>query len=124
MAKLFVILIALMNTNIIGQTDLVKFSFNGLSAYGPSPLTPSVTAANVTAVGLTRGSGLGTSGTAGLNAWGGSAANTAATQAAATSSNNVVTFSLTANTGYKLSLTQILAYNIRRSGTGFSTGIW
>ena len=124
MAALFVVLITLMSTNIIGQTDLVKFSFNGLSAYGPSPLTPSVTAANVTAVGLTRGSGLGTSGTAGLNAWGGSAANTAATQAAATTSNNVVTFSLTANTGYKLSLTQIPAYNIRRSGTGFSTGIW
>jgi len=125
MAALFVVLITLMSANIFAQTtDLVKFSFNGLSAYGPSPLTPSVTAANITAVGLTTGSGLGTINTAATNAWGGTAANTAATQSAATSSNNVVTFSLTANTGYKLSLTQIPAYNIRRSGTGFSTGIW
>ncbi|MCF8424524.1 MAG: lamin tail domain-containing protein [Bacteroidia bacterium] len=125
MAALFVVLITLMSTNIFAQTtELVKFSFKGLSAYGPSPLTPSVTAANVTAVGLTRGSGLGTINTAAADAWGGTAANTAATQSAATSSNNVVSFALTANTGYKLSLTQIPAYNIRRSGTGFSTGIW
>ena len=62
--------------------------------------------------------------TAAANAWGGTAANTAATQSVATSSNNVVSFALTANTGYKLSLTQIPAYNIRRSGTGFSIGIW
>ena len=129
MAALFVVLITLMSTNIFGQTtDLVKFTFNGLpggaNLFGASPFTPATTATNLTVVGLTRGSGLGTAGTAGQNAWGGSAANLASTQVAATTSNNVVTFSLTANAGYKLSLTQIPAYNIRRSSTGFTTGIW
>jgi len=128
MAISFVLLITIMSANIFAQTTLVKFTFNGLpggaNAFGASPYTPVLTDANITAVGLTRGTGLGTSGTAAGNAWGGTAANTAANQSAAITNNNFITFSIKANTGYNLSLTQIPAHNIRRSSAGFTTGIW
>ena len=92
------------------QTTIVGWDFNGLSGYGASPQAPNTSDANVTAVGLTR-SGLGTGGTAASNAWGGTG-------------NGSASFTLKAKTGFTLSLSQISAYNVRRSNTGATTGQW
>jgi hypothetical protein len=106
-----------------GQATLVGWDFNGLSSFGSSPLTPTNSDANLTLVGLTRGSGITTSGTAGANAWGGNGLNET-TEAAALSGNDYITFSMTANTDYTLSVYSINAYNVRRSSTGCTTGQW
>jgi hypothetical protein len=92
------------------QTTIVGWDFNGLSAYGASPLTPNSKDGNVTSVGLTR-NGFATTGTAAGNTWGGVG-------------NGSATFSVKADPGFTLSLTQISAYNVRRSGTGATTGQW
>ncbi len=104
-------------------TVLAGWEMTGLSGYGPSPFSPATTAANLTIGGLTRGSGVGTSGQAAGSAWGGNAW-TDTSESAAISGNRYATFTVTANSGYKVSFTDIPAYNIRRSGTGPNTGIW
>jgi hypothetical protein len=103
---------------------LVAWEVNGLSGYGASPLTAASNAPNVTPVaGLTRGSGVGTANTAAANAWGGTGF-VFADEATAVTGNSFATFSLTAAPGYKMSCTNIPAYNIRRSSSGSTTGIW
>ena len=95
----------------------------GSNSFGPSPYAPGTTVANITAGGLTRGSGIGTTGSGAADAWGGNNL-TATSEAAAITAGDYATFSVTANTGYSLSLSDIGAYNIRRSTTGPTTGIW
>ncbi len=102
---------------------LAGWETTGLSGYGPSPFAATTNAPNTTVVGLTRGAGVGTAGSAGANAWGGTGF-VYANEAAAVTGNSFVTFSVTANSGYTVSFTNLPAYNIRRSGTGSSTGIW
>lgn len=109
------------------QTALVSWDFAGLTGYGSSPLAPTAASPNLTVAGLTRGSGLATSGSAGANAWGGSEWNGTAlltTSAAAIADGAFVTFTLTPNTGYSVSLSGIPAYNVRRSNFGPTTGLW
>lgn len=119
-----VLLLCLLGT-FANAEELVGWEVSGLSGYGASPLTPATVAANLIAVGLTRGSGVGTSGSAAANAWGGTTWDAGnSTAAAAIGANDFVTFSVTANTGYKVSFTTIPAYNIRRSSTGPSMGQW
>ncbi|MDB6025515.1 MAG: non-specific endonuclease, partial [Verrucomicrobiales bacterium] len=94
----------------------------GAANYGTSPLTPTTNAPNLSVVGLTRGSGIGTGGTAAAQAWGGvnftnSTANIAIT------SNKFVTFHVAANTGYKVSFSSISRFDYRRSATGPSSGV-
>ncbi|MFZ4059543.1 MAG: beta strand repeat-containing protein, partial [Ferruginibacter sp.] len=95
----------------------------GNANYGPSPFTASTSSSDVTVVGLTRGSGIATTGSAAGSAWGGidfqqtSAAN-------AITGNDFVTFKITPNAGKIVSLSSIPSYNIRRSGTGPTTGKW
>lgn len=91
-----------------GQTTIIGWDFNGLSNYGASPLTPTEKNTNVTVGGLTR-SGFTTGGTAAGNAWGGVG-------------NGTATFTVKANSGYKLSLNEISPYNVRRSSAGATTG--
>ncbi|MBS1623247.1 MAG: hypothetical protein JST83_04470 [Bacteroidetes bacterium] len=110
-------------------TTIADFNFNGLSGgtnnFGASPFNATTTDVSVGSVTLTRGSGIGTTGSGAGNAWGGNGFSTSAsTEAAAIAANNFVTISLTVTTGYNLSLDTIRPYNIRRSGTGPSTGIW
>ena len=125
---LLIFTLALAGSESWGQTNIVDFSFyslpGGINNFGPSPFAPSATNANVTAVGLTRDIGLSSTGTGGANAWGASTGTIVASQAAAISGNSFVTFSITPNTGYIMSLSQIPAYNIRHSTTGNPTGIW
>ena len=103
--------------------EIAGWDVSGLNDYGVSPLTPTTAAANLTIGGLTRGSGVTTSGSGATNAWGGTGL-TNTSEAAAITANEFITFSLTANAGNKVSCTNIPAYNIRRSGTGPTTGIW
>ena len=110
-------------TNQARAEELIGWEVNGLGSYGASPLTPTTLAAHLTAVGLTRGSAVGTSGTAAANAWGGNAW-TDGSEADAINANHFATFSVTAGAGYGVSFTTISAYNIRHSSTGPKTGIW
>jgi hypothetical protein len=90
---------------------IAGWDFNSLSGYGSSPQAATNSDANITVGGLTRASGFETGGTAASNAWGGTG-------------NGTATFTVKANSGYTLSLSEISAYNIRRSGTGSTTGQW
>lgn len=107
----------------LGQTTLVGWDFNGLSAYGPSPMAPTTAATNLTIVGLTRGTGITTIPTSAANAWGGNGMENTS-EANALTENDFIYFSVTANSGYTLSLNSINAYNVRRSSTGATTGQW
>lgn len=102
---------------------LAGWDVSGQTSYGVSPLAATSNAPNVTVGGLTRGAGVGTSGTAASGgAWGGNSFN-AATAAAAVTSNNFVTCSLVANAGYKVSFTSVSRFDYRRSNTGPTNGV-
>ena len=111
-----------------GQT-LVGWDFStltgGANNWGPSPYTPIQKDPNVTVVGLTRNWTITPSGSAASYTWGANNFSiTASTEAAAITANNFVTFSITPSADYQVSISSIAAYNIRRSATGPSTGIW
>ncbi|WP_396152498.1 YDG domain-containing protein [Flavobacterium sp.] len=96
----------------------------GTNNFGPSPLVATTTNSNVTVVGLTRGSGIGTTGAGSANAWGGNGWNNSTNSTNAVTNNDFVTFSITTNVGYTSSFETVEPYNIRRSGTGPTTGLW
>jgi hypothetical protein len=99
---------------------VAAWSPSGLSGFGPSPFSATTTAADIVIGGLTRGSGISTSGTAAGNAWGGNGW-LATSEATAISGNYYATFTITANSGYDVSLST-LSLSYRRSGTGASSG--
>ncbi len=94
----------------------------GANNWGPSPYAATTSDPNLTVGGLTRGSGVGTSGTAAGSAWGGNTWNTGS-EAAAISASEYVTFTVTANPGYQVTFSTISIFNYRRSGTGPTTGV-
>jgi hypothetical protein len=97
---------------------LAGWDVSAQSNYGVSPLAATSNAPNVTVGGLTRGSGVGISGTAASGgAWGGNSFN-ALTADAAVTSNNFVTCSIAANSGYTVSFAAISRFDYRRSNTG------
>jgi hypothetical protein len=110
-------------TLTVTPAPLIAWDVNALTAYGPSPFSPTKTNVNLTVVGLARGVGIATSGTAAGNAWGGVDLQ-AADATSAINGGDFVTFSITPKSGYQVSFSQIPAYNIRRSGTGPTKGIW
>ena len=100
----------------------LAWDVSGQTNYGTSPLAATTVATgNTNSTGLTRGSGVTTSGTAASNAWGGTG--WASTSAAGISGNETVSFGLTVSTGYTESLSSI-ALNYRRSSTGPDDGYW
>ena len=107
---------------------IVGWDMNGLTAFGVSPFAPGTSNANLTVVGLTRGAGVGTAPTAAGSTWGGTDWNDGTTlittKAGAISTSHFVTFSITPKAGYQTSLSSISAYNIRKSASGPTTGIW
>ena len=103
-------------------TTLAGWDTSTLSSYGPSLFPPTTNAADVTVSGLTRGSGVGISGTAAARGWGGNTW-TDTSAATAIASNRFATFGLAANSGYKLSFASISRFDYRRSGTGPSNGL-
>lgn len=118
----------LVNSFIVSGQIVAGWDFFGLPGgpnnFGPSPFAPSTTGMFVTVGGLTRGPGVGANGTGGQDAWGGNSWHDGTDLLTAISAGNYVTFTITANTGYTLSFSSINAYNIRRSGTGPTTGQW
>lgn len=117
--------IAVLAVNPAGSGELVTlagWNVSGLSAYGVSPLPPTTNAANVTVIGLTRGTGVGTSGTAAGGAWGGNGFDSS-TAGAAIAAQDFATFSITANSGYTVSFTNISRFDYRRSSTGPPNGV-
>ena len=109
------------------ETPIVKWEFascpGGTGNFGDSPFAPASSDANLTVGNLTRHWTLLTTGSGAQYAWGGNNF-TAANFDAAVTANEYVTFTLTANAGYTLSLSSIGEYNIRRSNSGPSTGQW
>lgn len=118
-------------TSSVSRADvIVAWDFSTLTGgtlnFGPSPFAPTQADANVTVVGLTRGPTItGTTSSGAASAWGSNGfATTATSEATAIAANNFATFTITAADGYALSLSTIDAYNIRRSGSGPTTGVW
>ncbi len=132
MKKFYSLLAAVAMTasvSVFGQTTIAEWTpatlVGGTNNFGPSPWTASTADANVAVGGLTRGAGIGTTGSGAGNAWGGADFRIASsTESTAIEDNEFVTFTVTAKTGYKVSITRIDPYNIRRSSTGPSTGQW
>ena len=100
------------------DTSTLTAAANG---YGPSPFTPTAKDPNVTVGGLTRGSGVATTGTAANRAWGG-VSWMATTEAAAIAANQYATFTVTAASGFQVSFTTINPFDYRRSATGPGNG--
>lgn len=101
---------------------LAGWNVSGLSAYGASPLPPTTNASHLTVVGLTRGVGVGTSGSAAGSAWGGNGFDST-TAVAAIAAGDFATCSITADTGYTVSFTNISRFDYRRSSTGPANGV-
>ena len=100
---------------------LVGWDVNGQSAYGTSPLNATTVATNVTlSTALTRGAGVVAGTGAASNAWGGTDWATT-DSAAAVTANDYATFAITANAGYKISLSSF-TLNYRRPNTGAQRG--
>ena len=100
---------------------LAAWDVSGQTAFGVSPLAPTTNAANLTIGGLTRALGVTTTGTASAKAWGGTAWKSAS-EAAAISANEFATVSVTAQTGYKTSISSISEFDYRRSSGGPPNG--
>lgn len=114
--------------NIEFSAVLAAWEVLGVPAFGPSPFDAATTSPSVTIGGLTRGGGLTTSGGGSNDSWGADGwfvvGFPTQTQALSVTNNRFVTFTITPNFGVNVSLTTIEPYNIRRSGTGPTTGIW
>lgn len=122
--------IAPLATNGGGSTTftnvLVGWDFSalpgGANNFGPSPMSPSSTAAHLTVVGLTRGAGILTANSGALRGWGGNNFIDASSAAAITGS-RVVMFSVVTQPGFKVSYSGIPRFDYRRSATGPTTGL-
>ena len=86
-------------------------------------MAPTTNAANLAIVGLARGTGVTTNGTAAGHAWGGNGFNTSSAAAAVTAG-DFATLSIGANAGYRVSFSSISRYDYRRSTAGPPTGVW
>jgi hypothetical protein len=94
----------------------------GAGNFGVSPLSATTNASNLVVTGLTRGSGVATSGTGAAHGWGGDGF-TASTAAAAISANQFITFGATVASGYTVSYSAIGTFCYRHSGTGPAVGL-
>jgi autotransporter-associated beta strand protein len=106
----------------IASVAVAGWDFNGQSGFGTSPLAATTIASGYTVGSLTRGSGVGTAGSGASNGFGGDTWDSS-TSAAAITANEFFSFSITATSG-TLDLASIGAYNIRRSSTGPTAGLW
>ena len=109
----FSVFLLLLTTSPLLAQQLAYWNPAGLSGYGPSPWAPTTTNGSLTVGGLTRDAGVGLSGTAAGNAWGG--VNWVG------GSNQDATFTVAATPGFSVSYgTFNLSY--RRSSTGPNAG--
>lgn len=94
----------------------------GSNNFGASPLAASSHDANLVVGGLTRGSGVGTSGTGAARGWGGNDWQSTGAAAAA-SGGDYASFSVAAAAGYQVSFSTISRLDYRRSASGASSGV-
>jgi 2',3'-cyclic-nucleotide 2'-phosphodiesterase/3'-nucleotidase/5'-nucleotidase len=94
----------------------------GANNFGASPLAATVSDPSLTVGGLTRGSGVSTTGTAAARAWGGTDWQTASA-AAAVGGNDYATVTVTANAGSQVSFASVSRLDYRRSSTGPASGV-
>ena len=117
-------------SSLQAQSSLASWDFStlagGTGVWPSSPYAATTSNADVTVVGLTRGSGLvtGASTSVAANAFGAAGWDGTGAAAEAITRGDFITFAITANSGKTVSFTQIGAYNIRRSNTGPTTGQW
>ena len=123
-------------TNILAVTGTVYDPARGASTnslvawdaftqtnYGPSPWAPTLQASNlIVSNGLTRGTGLLTTGTAAARAWGG-VDWSSPDVVTAVASNQFASFTVAATNGYALSISSISKFDYRRPGSGPSNGV-
>ena len=101
---------------------VVAWDVNGQTNFGTQGLSATTVAGGLTnSQGLTRGSGVTTTGSAVSNAWGGK--NWASTASAGISGNQFASFAITVGTGEVLSLSTI-DLHYRRSSGGPGSGYW
>jgi len=111
-----IVFLSIILCNPISYAQIVYWNMYSQSSWGTSPLVPTSKDANVTIGSLTKGSGMGTSGTAASRAWGGTSWNSASVATGVTAG-AYFTFTVTANSGYTFSATACtLIY--RRSTSG------
>ena len=119
--KIFILFVFLIAVNVSKAQEIVGWEPEGLSNYGPSPWTATISNPNLIIGDLTRGSGIGTGGSAAQNAWGGNSFNyTNANDAII--NNAFITFTIEPDTGYQISLSTF-DLNYRRSTTGPAYGL-
>jgi len=95
----------------------------GANSFGVSPLAATSADPNLTIGGLTRGSGVVTTGATGAaRGWGG-VSWTSASAAAAVTAADTVTVTMAANSGYQVSLSAISRFDYRRSSSGPASGV-
>jgi DNA/RNA endonuclease G (NUC1) len=109
-----------------GLTTLFGWDVSGLTGgagnFGTSPLPATTSGSQLSVIGLTRGSGVGSTGTAAQRAWGGNAF-TATSGANAITANQVITFGGSVSNGYTVSYSVISMFSYRRSSTGPASGL-
>ncbi len=110
----------------VAHADLLgSWGFSGINAAGTVPvgsLAPTTTAANLGVGNLLLGPGIAasnTDSTFGANSW-----DEKTNSLDAANGGDYLTLSFTANTGFTESFSSVSAYNVRRSNTGPTTGIW
>lgn len=114
---------------VSGPQMLAGWDFNGVTNYGDNdffPISPNPDTEDrcAFATGLIRNWTSGMTGAA-TNAWGGTSfAQNTTGLADAIAAGNFVTFSIQAVPGTTISLSEISAHRVRRSGTGPSDGQW
>lgn len=101
---------------------LAGWDANGVTGFGVSPFDPTTNAPHVAVAGLTRSTGVGTSGGGLTGGWGGTGF-TNESAAGAIAANIFVTFRLTASNGYQISVTNLSRFDYRRSTTGPTNGV-
>ncbi len=111
------------SSNFSVSEILLGWDLTGLTNYGPSPYGPSTNAVGFLSDGWTRGTGITTGGTAGLNAWGGNGMISTSASAAITAQ-DIVSFTGTVPSGKVLYSKAFRPYNIRVSSSGATSGQW
>ena len=105
-----------------GTVALVGWDMSGQTNYGSSPLPPTTNASNLSVGGLTRGSGVGITGSGAARGWGGNTWNDTSSAAAITA-NHFATFTVAGNSGYKVSFASISKFDYRHSSSGPVNGL-
>ena len=109
-------------------STIVANSTAGTAGFGASPYAASVSASGLTVGGLTRGTGVSgvvpSGGSSAAKGWGGTGLNGPTDAASAITANKYISFTIETDSASTLSIASIDAYNVRRSGSGPTSGQW